>query len=122
MHLARTGIAHHLHDFHGRRPAHDRIIDEHDAFARDDRAIGAMFQTHAQLAAGLERLNESAADIVIADNAEFKGNAGILREAERRWHAGIRDGNDDIGLDRRLMREFGAHRLANSVNGLSVHD
>ena len=41
MHLARAGVAQHLHDFHGRRPAHDRIVDQRDAFAGDGRAIGA---------------------------------------------------------------------------------
>ena len=54
MHLARARVAHHLDDFHGCRPAHDQIVDEHDSFARDDRAIGTMLQTHAQFADGLK--------------------------------------------------------------------
>src|SRR3546814_5480368 len=44
MHLGRTGIAHHLHDLEARRAAHDRIVDQHDALARDQRAVGVVLQ------------------------------------------------------------------------------
>jgi len=40
--FARAGVAHHLHDLHAGRAAHDRIVDQHDALALQQRAIGVM--------------------------------------------------------------------------------
>ena len=45
-------------------------------------------------------LDEGAADIVVADDAELEGDAGLLREADRRRRAGIGHRHDDVGLDR----------------------
>src|SRR5215467_3632302 len=42
MHLLGAGFAHHLHDLHRGRTADDGVVDEHDPFAADDRAIGAV--------------------------------------------------------------------------------
>ena len=33
MHFAGAGLAHHLHDLHRGRAAHDRVVDQHDALA-----------------------------------------------------------------------------------------
>ena len=76
MHLARAGVAHHLHDLHRGRAAHDRIVDQDHPLAGHHGAIGAVLQAHADLAHRLRRLDEGAADIVIADDAELEGNAG----------------------------------------------
>ena len=42
--------------------------------------------------------------------------------AERGGHAGIGHRHDDVGLGRRLAREFRAHRLARLVDAAPVHD
>ncbi len=52
MHFTRARFAHHLNDFDGCRAAHDRIVDQNDALAGDDRAIGAVLQPDAQFADG----------------------------------------------------------------------
>ena len=49
MHFAGAGIAHHLHDLHRGRAAHDRVVDQHDALAIDHGAIGAVLEAHAEL-------------------------------------------------------------------------
>ncbi len=46
--------------------------------------------------------NEGAADIVVADDAEFEGNSRALRKADCGGHAGIGHRHDDIGIDRRF--------------------
>src|SRR4029077_17834090 len=74
-----TGIAHHLHNLPRGRPAHDRVVYEHDPFAFDDRAIGGMFQANPLIADRLRWLNEGPANVVVADNAELVGNAGLPR-------------------------------------------
>ena len=106
MHLLGAGVAHHLHDLERGGAAHDRIVDQHDALARDHRAVGAVLQAHAELADRLRRLDEGAADIVVADDAELVGDAGGLRKADRRRHAGIRHRHDHVGVRRRFARQL----------------
>ena len=101
-----AGFAHHLHDLHARRAAHDRIVDQHDALARDDRAIGVVLEANAEFADRLGRLDEGASDVVIADDAELEGNAAGLGVAERRRHAGVGHRHDDVGARRGLAREL----------------
>ena len=106
MHFARAGIAHHLHDLHRSGAAHDRIVDQHDALAGDHGAIGAVLEANAELADVLGRLDEGAADIVIADDAKLVGNARLLGVSDRGRHAGIGDRHDDIGRGGSLARQF----------------
>ena len=60
-------------------------------------------------------------DIVVADDAEFEGDAGRLRIAERRRHAAVGDGHHDIGFGRALGGQFRAHALADLVDRAAVH-
>ncbi len=83
MYLGRAGVAHHLHDLEAGRAAHDRIVDQHDALARDQRAIGIVLELDAEVADLVARLDERAPDIVRADDAEFERNARFLRIADR---------------------------------------
>jgi len=50
------------------RSTHDRIVDEHDPLAIDNRAVGAVLEAHAELADVLARLDEGTPDIVVADD------------------------------------------------------
>ena len=68
------------------------------------------------------RLDEGAADIVVADDAEFEGNAGLLGKADRRRHAGIGHRHDDVGLDRALAGQFDADLLAHVVDVAAFDD
>ena len=52
------------------------------------------------------RLDEGAADIVVADDAELVGMPECLRIADRRRHAGIRHRHHHVGGGRRLAREL----------------
>ena len=79
MHFAGARVAHHAHDLHRRGAANDRIVDQHDALAVDHGAVGAVLEANAELADVLGRLDEGAADIVVADDAELVRDAGLLR-------------------------------------------
>ena len=50
MDFARAGIAHHLDDLHAGRAADDRIVDQHDPLALDQRAVGVVLQLDAEVA------------------------------------------------------------------------
>ena len=75
MHLGRAELLQHADDFFRCRAAHDRVVDEDDAFSGDDPAHGIQFHLHAEVADGLLRLDERPSDIVIAHKAEFERNS-----------------------------------------------
>ena len=122
VHLGRAGLAHHLHDLQRGRAAHDRIVDEHDALAGEHVAVGVVLEAHAHVADRVGRLDEGAADIVVADDAEIEGQAGRLGEADRRRRAGIGHRHDEVGRRRRLARELGADPLAHLVDAAALDD
>ena len=68
------------------------------------------------------RLDEGAADIVVADDAEIEGDARGLGEADRGRHAGIGHRHDDVGGGRRLARELRADPLAHLVDAGALDD
>ena len=74
---ARAGIAHHLDDLQAGGAADDRIVDQHDALALDQRAVGIVLQLDAEVADLLARLDEGAPDIVRADDAELERDADL---------------------------------------------
>ena len=47
--------------------AHDRVVDEHDALAFENAAHRVQLDAHAEVADRLLRLDEGAADVVVAD-------------------------------------------------------
>ena len=90
--------------------------------AADDAGVGGVLEFDAELADALLGLDEGAADVVIADDAELEGHAALLAEADGRGHARIRDGHDDVGSGRSLARELHAHLLADVVDGAAADD
>ena len=123
MHLLGAGVAHHLHDLHRGGAAHDRIVDQHDALAVDHGAVGAVLEAHAELADVLRRLDEGAPDIVVADDAELVGDAGLPAHSRsrpaRRNRAPARPCRLRAGASRASSR---AHGLAHVVDGAAADD
>ena len=74
VHLARAGAAHERDETARRRAAHDRVVDHHDALAVEDLANRIVLHLHLRVAAGLRRLDERAAHVVIADQRELEGS------------------------------------------------
>src|SRR5258708_39849733 len=83
VHFTSAGIAHHAHDLLRGGAAHQRVVDQDDALAFDRGAVRRMLHAHAGFADRLRRLDEGAADIVVADDAELERYAGMLAVADR---------------------------------------
>src|SRR3546814_2310323 len=82
MHFGRASIAHHLHDLQAGGAADDRIVDQYDTFAVDQRLVGIVLELDAEVTDLVAGLDEGAPDIVRADDAEFEGNARFLSIAD----------------------------------------
>jgi hypothetical protein len=104
MDLFGAGIAHHLDDLHRGRAADDAVVDKDDALALDQGAIGIVLEFDAEVADVLARLDEGPSDIVGADDAQFERDLRFLAEAKCRRNAGVGNGHDKVGVDRRLAR------------------
>jgi hypothetical protein len=121
VHFAGAGIAHHLHDLHAGGAAHDRIVDQHDPLAFHQRAVGVVLALHIGMARAVRRLDEGAADIVRADDAQLERNAGLLRVAERGRHAAVGHGDHQIGIGGAFDGELRADRLAHLIDRTAAH-
>ena len=122
MHFAGSGLIHHANDFYGRRSANNGIVNQHHALSSDNGAIGIVLEFDAEGTNGLGGFNEGAAHIVISDDAEFKGNSGLLGIAKRCGHAGVRDGHHNISSNGRFEGELFAQLLADLIDRAATED
>src|ERR1700690_1223611 len=81
-----------------------------------------MLHAHAELAHALGRLGEGAADIMVANDAEFERPSGFPGVAERGRHAGVRHRHHHVDLDMAFARELRAEGLADLVDRSSADD
>ena len=72
---------------------------QHDALAFEDAAHRVQLDPDAEVADRLLRLDERAADVVVADQAHLHRQPGLLGVADRRAHAGVGNRHDDVGVD-----------------------
>src|SRR5579862_3028940 len=122
MHFTGARISHHLNDLHRRRAAHDRIVDQHNAFAGHYGAIGAVFEPHAKLADVLGWLDKRPPHIVVPDDAQLVGNARLLRVADGGRYSGVGNRYHDINVGRCLARKFNPAGLAHVVDTAATDD
>src|SRR3546814_14311891 len=73
MHFLGARFAHHLHDLERSRAADDGIIDQDDALALYQGALGVMLQLPPQMAALVARPDAGDADLVREADAEVEG-------------------------------------------------
>src|SRR5208282_5606755 len=118
----RAGVANHADNFLAGGAAHNGVIDQNDSLARDKAADGVEFQLHTKVAHGLLRLNKSTSDVVIANKPEPKRNAALGGIADGRRIARIRNGNDDIGIDRRFTRQLATHGITALIDRATEND
>ena len=98
------------------------FVDQDDALADEVGAAGIVLEAHAEMANLIGRLDKGAADVMVADNAEFERDSRFLRISERRRHARIRHRHHDIGVDVAFAGEFAADALARLVDAGALHD
>ena len=72
----------------------------------------------------LLRLDEGAADVVVANQPHLHRQARLLRESDRRADARVGDGHDDVGSDRGFARqdpaEIGSNRVHAAAEDIAV--
>ena len=108
----RAGGAHHADDLAAGGAADDGVVDEDDALAFEQIAHRVELELDAEVAHALLRLDEGAADVVVADEAEVEGDAALCGIAERSGDAGVGHGHDEVGGHAGFARELAAHLLA----------
>src|SRR5258707_7823224 len=81
-----------------------------------------MLHAHAEFAHALGRLDEGAADIMVADDAKLERHPGMLAVADSGGHAGIRHRHHDVDLDMAFARELRAERLADLIHRTPADD
>src|SRR5688572_17931753 len=96
---------HHLHDLAARRAAHQRVVYQHDTPAVEDALHRVEFDLDAEVANRLRRLDEGAADIVIANQAKTQRDLRFFRVADGGADAGVGNRHHDVGIDAGFARE-----------------
>ncbi len=102
----------HADDFAGGGAADDGVVDEDDALAFEQATDGVELHADAEVADALLGLDKGAADVVVADEAEVEGDAGLGGVADGGGDAGVGDGDDEVGGDAGLAGELAAHLVA----------
>ena len=114
MHLGRAALEEHPDDLARRRPAHDRVVHDHDPLA-GHLAERVELRLDPVLAQRLVGLDERPADVAVLDQPLRERDPARAGEADRRRRARVGDRHHDVRLDRRLRRESLAHPHARSV-------
>src|SRR5436309_2310624 len=115
-------LANHAHDFAAGGAADDGIVHEHDALAFNEAPHGIELELHAEIADRLRRLDERAADVMIANQAHAEGCFGFERVADGSGHAGVGHGNHNVRFDGMFAREQAAEHFAALVDGAAEDD
>ena len=123
MHFAGTSVSHHAHDFlrgGARRTSESsmRMMRLPSIAAR----FGRVLHAHAKFTHALSRLNEGAADIVVADNAELERHPGELAVTDRSGDSGIRHRHHDIDVHMAFTRKLRSKGFADLVDGAPADD
>src|SRR5919112_4188808 len=89
--------------------AHDGVVHDDHPVAFDHARQRVELEPDAELAHTVGRLYEGPPDVAVLYEAFCVGDAAPLRVADSRHHPRIGDGDDDVGLRRRLLGQELAH-------------
>ena len=108
-----------LGDFFARGgAAYDGVVYHDNALAAHDFVNRRKFDGYAGSALALLGLDESATDVVVADEAEVERDAACVCVADGRGVAAVGHGDDHVGLNGIFARELRAQALAGFVDVL----
>ena len=114
----------HADDLAAGGAAHDRIIDQNNTLAFEQAAHRIQLELHAEVANGLLRLDESTADIVVADETETKRDAAFGGVSHGRGNAGVGDWHNQVSgggrLDGKLASKIFAAFLHSPSENLAI--
>jgi len=118
--LQGAGVAKHADDLPGGVAAHDRVVDDNDSLALDDLRQRVELHPQAVLAQLLTRLDESALDVTVLDQAVVLGDPGGACKAVGGWISRVGDRDHEVGVDRSLAPEDLAHLAAHLLQYASL--
>ena len=99
----------------GRAP-HNRIIDQHDAPALEQRSHRVQLQLHTEVADRLAGFDEGSADVMVPHQPEFERQPRFLGKAQSGVNTGIGDRDHDVGGGGLLSRQLATELLAHLVH------
>ena len=115
MHLGRTRVEEHRHELARRVAAHDRVVDDDDP-PSCDLVERVELEPDSLFPHRLIGLDERPRDVAVLDQRLAEGDAGRLGVSDRSRCAGVRDADDEVGLDGSLLGQPFAHPNARAVH------
>ena len=113
--------ADHLDDLAARRAAHQRVVDHHDAFVAQHVGLRVELDLDPEVPNRRLRLDEGAADVVVADQPHLERQACGFGIPQRRGDARVGDRDHHVRGGRRFLCELAAERLARPIDVLPEH-
>ena len=98
MDLFRPRTANHANNLTAGCTSHDGIINQYNALPLQKRLHWIQFQLYAEVAHALAGLDEGAANVAVANQAEAKWNSALSRITDRSGNARIWYGNNEVGI------------------------
>src|ERR687893_1096869 len=99
---------------------YDRVVHDDHPVSFDHARQRVELEPYAELAHTVGRLDESPPDVAVLYEAFRVRDAAPLRVADRRHHPRIGDGDDHVGLSRRLLRRQLTHPVPGACDLASV--
>ena len=113
VHLVRARAPHHVHDLRHRRAAHDRVVHEQHALAREHGGHGVELAAHGDFARVLVRHDEGAPHVAVLDEALAVGQLQRGGELDGGGARAVRHRHDAVDVPLALahaLRELAAQR------------
>src|SRR5215211_7141944 len=118
--LGRAGLEEQLDQLAARVATHDGVVHDDDPVALDHARQRVEFEPDAELAHAVGRLDKSPPHVAVLYEAFRVRDAAPLRVADRRHHPRVGDGDDHVGLGRRLLRQDLAHPVPGACDLATV--
>src|SRR5918993_549864 len=118
--LGRAGFEQQLDQLAAGVAAYDRVVHDDHPVALDHARQRVELEPDAELAHTVGRLNKGPSDVAVLYQAFRVRDAAPLRVADRRHHSRIGDGDNHVGLGRRLLRQDLAHPVPGASDFATV--
>src|SRR5438874_4402634 len=124
MHFLGASATHHAHNLFAGGSAHDGVVNQHHALTFEQAAHRIQLKSYAEVAHRLLWLDEGAAYVVIANEAEPKRDATFRSVTHRGGYTGVRYRHNQVGIGRgfdgKLAAEFFAALLHRASKAATV--
>src|SRR5918995_999001 len=118
--LGRAGLEQQLDQLAAGVATYDGVVHDDHPVALDHARQRVELEPDAELAHAVGRLDESPPDVAVLYETLCVRDAAPLRVADRRHHPRVGDGDDHVGLGRRLLRQDLAHPMPGACDLATV--